>query len=98
METTSSQDFETLWEESIRIPAHKEISVEKIKVDLAITDLMDKYLLFAKQAVDQGRMKSDLLEKLTVQTKAYKEAFSGIDHDLIQQLAKTHFGRLFGDK
>lgn len=98
MENSTRPDFETLWQESIRLPAHKEISVEKIKVDLAITDLMDKYLLFAKQAVDQGRMKSDLLEKLTAQTKAYKEAFSGIDHDLIQQLAKAHFGRLFGNR
>ena len=72
--------------------------MEKIKVDLEITDLMDKYLLFAKQAVAQGRMKSDLLEKLSAQTEAYKTALAGIDHDLIQQLAKKHIGRLFGDK
>lgn len=96
MAESTRQDFEALWQESIRLPAHKEVSVEKIKVDLSITDLMDRYLLFSKQAVAQGQMKSDLLEKLTAQTEAYKEALSSIDNDLIQQLARKHINRLLG--
>lgn len=98
MEKSTRQDFETLWQESIRLPAHKEVSVEKIRLDLSITDLMDRYLLFSKQAVAQGRMKSDLLEKLTAQTEAYKAALANVDHDLIQQLAKKHIGRLLGNR
>ncbi|MCK9294798.1 MAG: hypothetical protein M0P70_06905 [Desulfobulbaceae bacterium] len=96
MAESTRQDFEALWQESIRLPAHKEVSLEKIKVDLSITDLMDRYLLFSKQAVAQGQMKSDLLEKLTAQTEAYKEALSSIDNDLIQQLARKHINRLLG--
>ena len=98
MEESTRQDFEALWEESIRLPAHKEISLEKIKVDLSITDLMDRYLLFAKQAVAQGQMKSDMLEKLTAQTGTYKEALADIDHDVIQQLARKHIKRLLGNQ
>jgi hypothetical protein len=97
MEHSTRQDFEALWEESLRLPAHKEVSVEKVKVDLSITDLMDRYLLFSKQAVAQGQMKSDLLEKLTAQTEAYKEALANVDHGLIQQLARKHINRLLGN-
>lgn len=96
MEESTQQDFEALWEESLRFPAHKEISVEKIKVDISITDLIDRYLLFAKQAVAQGQMKSDLLEKLSAQTGTYKEALSDVDQDVIKQLARKHIRRLFG--
>jgi hypothetical protein len=96
MEESTRQDFETLWEESIRLPAHKEISLEKIKVDLSITDLMDRYLLFAKQAVAQGQMKSDMLEKITSQTGTYKEALADIDHNVILQIARKNIKRLLG--
>jgi hypothetical protein len=98
MEESTRQDFETLWEESIRFPEHKEISLEKIKVDLSITDLMDRYLLFAKQAVAQGQMKSDMLEKLIAQTGTYKEALADIDHDVIKLLARKHIKRLLGNQ
>ena len=98
MEESTRQDFEALWEESIRLPAHKEISLEKIKVDLSITDLMDRYLLFAKQAVAQGQMQSDMLEKLTAQTGTYKEALADIDQNVIKILARKHIKRLFGNQ
>ncbi len=98
MEESTRQDFEALWEESIRFPDHKEISVEKIKVDLSITDLMDRYLLFAKQAVAQGQMKNDMLEKLIEQTGTYKDALADIDQNVIKILARKHIKRLFGNQ
>lgn len=98
MEESSRKDFEALWEECIRLPAHKELSLEKIKVDLSITDLMDRYVEFARQAVAQGQMKGDMLEKLTAQTGKYKEALSDIDQNVIKHLAKKHIHRLFGKR
>ncbi len=95
MEESTTQDFETLWEQSIRFPEHKEVSVEKIKVDLSITDLMDRYLAFSEKAVAQGQMKKSVFEKLSAQTDAYKEALSQIDPEVIQRLASQHIKRLF---
>lgn len=86
MAQTNSDDFESLWEQSLRLPAHKEVSVDKIKVDLTVTDLMDRYLKFCQQAVGQGQMKQDLYDRLAAQTTGYKEALTNVDHGLIQRL------------
>jgi len=95
MEESIKQDFKTLWEQANQSPEHKEVAVKKIKVDFSICDLMDRYLELSKQAVSQGHIKKEVVDKLSAQTEAYKEAYSCIDHDVIQRLAKLYKKRLF---
>ena len=96
MTKPSSDDFETMWEQSIRLPAHKEISVEKIKLELSITDLMDQYLDYLKEAVAQRKMKKDVYEQLVTQTTGYKDALSKVHRGLLERLEGSHIRRRLG--
>lgn len=96
MAQRKTEDFETLWKQSIRLPAHKEISVAKIKVDLSITEVMDRFLEFSKQAVAERKMKKEVYEALAEETTRYKRAFSKVNKSVVRQLLRQRIRRRLG--
>jgi hypothetical protein len=88
MQDVETDDFETLWERSHRLPAHIEVSVPKIKPDLDISRLLDRYLEFSREAVIKHELTQEAFERLVERTDKIKDALSKIDHNVIDRIGR----------
>jgi hypothetical protein len=89
-----ASDFEILWEKAQREPETKVVSAKKTEFALSVTDVMDRYLQVAGEAVVQKQMPRETYDELVKHTTSYKASFSKLGPEHMLDIGKRIGKRL----
>ncbi|MBD3185143.1 hypothetical protein GF312_22880 [Candidatus Poribacteria bacterium] len=86
MKNNTSEQFDALWEKSLKEPPLREVDVKKIEVDLSLSAVMDRFVLSAEKYLDRGEIEKEDYNDFVTQAENMKKVLTKINEkDLVSK-------------
>jgi len=83
MKTSGSDNFETIWEKSLKEPNLIEADVKKREIDLSLITILDRFMVLAEKSFQQNKIKKVDYDELINQTSGFKKILTKINDKAI---------------